>query len=488
MATMSWTDTPVISQVKLPSGSTYWFKDDDARANITTLNTAVEALGNPFTYTVSTNAATTPAGVSAQYGSSTVTGTLTASATTENKIYLVPEVGVQAGSYNEYITIKVGSTYQWEKIGSTAADFGTLAGKNGVDVTVNYDKANANTGNSATTVNTGSTSITPAGTVSQPTFTGTKATITVSGTASGAATVAINATGVAKNYTPAGTVAAPTFTGTQANISISGDVSGTSVGNHSYTPQGSVSQPTFTGSAATITHSVTQGSVSASGSYTPAGTVSKPGITLTPTKTSVYSITGVGSLPSHGADSHTNTGFSVANELLTITDGSFTSGTFSAGSLPTQGEAVNAYTGLTAALSATPTFTGTAATIEVTGSTSGVAVADHEYTPAGTVSKPTFTGTAATLTHSVTQGTFSGSTTYKPAGTNSAPAFTGTSVAISASLEGATISASAEYTPAGTVSQPTFTGTAASHTHSVAQHSHSIGTTSTAATVNVSYT
>ena len=446
MATMSWTDTPLISQIKLPSGSTYYLKDDDARANIATLNTAVEALGNPFTYTVSTNAATTPKNVVAVYSGTDTTGTLVASASTENKIYLVPEKGVKSGNYNEYITIKVGSAYQWEKIGSTAADFGTLAGKN--SVAVSYTKANNATGASSAE-NTGNASYQPAGTVSQPTFTGTAATITVSGTATGSVGISINATGATKNYTPAGSVSQPTFTGTAATIEVAGDVSGTAVGDHSYTP---------------------------------AGTVSKPDITLTPTKTTVYSITGVGSLPSHGADSHTNTGFSVANEILTITDGSFTSGTFSAGSLPTKGSAVNAYTGLTAALAATPTFTGTTATLthSVTqGSFSGTT----SYKPAGTVSKPTFTGTAATLTHSVTQGTFSGSTSYTPAGTVSKPTFSGTSAAISGSFTGTAFSASTTYTPAGTVSQPTFTGTTATHSHTMA-HTHSVGSSSANATVS----
>jgi hypothetical protein len=481
---MSWTDTPVISQVKLPSGSTYYFKDDDARANITALNTAVEALGNPFTYTVSTNAATTPSGVIAIFsGTTETTGTLAASADTENKIYLVPEKGVKSGSYNEYITIKTGSsTYVWEKIGSTAADFGTLAGKN--SVSVQYTKANANTGNS-TAFNSGNASLQPAGTVSTPSFTGTTATITVSGTPTGSVSIAINGSGVTKNYTPAGTVSQPTFTGTTATINISGSTSGVAVGDHSYQPAGTVSKPSWTGTKATITHSVTQGTVSAEGSYQPAGSVSKPNITLTPTKTSVYSITDVGSLPSHGADSHTNTGFSVSNELLTITDGSFTSGAWSAGSLPTKGSAVNAYTGLTAALAANPAFTGTTATISVSGSTSGVAVADHVYTPAGGLSAaPTFTGTTATITHSVTQGTFSGSAEYQPAGTVSKPTFSGTSAAISGSFSGTSFSSTGSYQPAGTVSQPTFTGTTATHSHSVGAHSHSIGGTSTAATVS----
>lgn len=56
---------------------------------------------------------------------------------------------------------------------------------------------------------------------SQPTFSGTAATLTVKGT-------------------PAGTVSQPTFSGTAATLTVKG------------TPTGEVSQPTFTGTAATI--------------------------------------------------------------------------------------------------------------------------------------------------------------------------------------------------------------------------------------------
>lgn len=97
----------------------------------------------------------------------------------------------------------------------------------------------------------------------------------------------------------------------------------------SHTPAGTVSQPTFTGSSAT------------------SGAPSKT--------TSVYSITGVGSVPSLTA--------SVTNKCLTLT--------FSAGSVPTRSSVT-------------------------------VASSDHTHsvTAKGSVSQPTFTGTAATLTSS----------------------------------------------------------------------------------------
>lgn len=78
----------------------------------------------------------------------------------------------------------------------------------------------------------------------QPTFTGTAATITSTG-----------------SYTPAGTVSTPTFTGTGKRLVL-----------QDYTPAGTNSAPAFTGTAATIT---------STGNFTPSGTVSQPTFTGT---------------------------------------------------------------------------------------------------------------------------------------------------------------------------------------------------------------
>lgn len=85
---------------------------------------------------------------------------------------------------------------------------------------------------------------------------------------------------------------------------------------------------------------------SATGSYTPAGSVSAPTVTLA--TTTVNSITGVGTLP--------ELSMSVSNETLTVS--------FSQGTLPTQGGATTVATGTVSSVSQ-PSFTGTAATIEV---------------------------------------------------------------------------------------------------------------------------
>lgn len=213
---------------------------------------------------------------------------------------------------------------------------------------------------------------TPAGSVSQPAFTGTAAALTMKGT-------------------PAGTVSQPTFTGAPASFSMSG------------TPAGTVSQPTFTGTPASF-----------SMSGTPTGSVSAPAITVTPTTTSVDTLSAVGTLPSLT--------FTVTGEDLAIG--------WSAGTLPTQGSAT-VMTGASATASA-PTFTGDGMDFDVEYTPEGTVSqptftgsamsATASYTPEGTVSQPTFSGSEMSM-----------SASYTPEGTVSQPAFTGTPEAITVS-------------------------------------------------------
>ena len=91
---------------------------------IATQQYVTNAIGqiHSFEYIVSTNAATTPKGIVWYNGTTKVTGTLEASSSTEYKIYLVPckhtAQETQKG-YDEYLTVKSGSTYSWELIGNT---------------------------------------------------------------------------------------------------------------------------------------------------------------------------------------------------------------------------------------------------------------------------------------------------------------------------------------------------------------------------------
>ena len=252
-------------------------------------------------------------------------------------------------------------------------------------------------------------SFTPAGTVSQPTFTGE----------------AMTSTGT---FTPAGSVAAPTFTGEEGDVSVKG------------TPAGIVSQPTFSGEAMTSTGNFTPAGnitmgVDAEGTanYTPAGSVSAPAISVNEAgaTATVNSITDVGTLPSATMPTLET---SVQDGNLTL---SWTAGSFSAGTLPTKGADQTVKIGDASYTASQPTFSGTGVSLKgtVAGTQGAVSVSG---TPAGTVSQPTFSGSEMTATGKFT-----------PEGNNSAPAFTGSAGNVSVSG-----------TPEGTVSQPTFTGTA----------------------------
>lgn len=263
-----------ISKITLPSGTTYAIKDEVAR----------QMAAGGVSFRRSTDAATTPKDVEWDDDGTTIVGTLVASAETSGVFYLVPST-TPAGKdiYSEYVTVIDDSTYTWERIGTTdidLSDLGDLAYKD-----------------------TASASYTPAGTVSQPTFTGESLTSTGSFTPEGsvaAPTISVASAGstatihnptkatVATAVTtaaPGGTApsnaityysvsnetlslyqigyntgdsittsdvtvktgdasyeaTAPAFTGTAGSVSVSG------------TPEGTVSQPSFSGTQATIT-------------------------------------------------------------------------------------------------------------------------------------------------------------------------------------------------------------------------------------------
>ena len=181
------------------------------------------------------------------------------------------------------------------------------------------------------------------------------------------------------SYTPAGSVS---FTGSsttstgkftpEGSVSFTG---GTVNSTGSYTPAGSVS---FTG-----------GTVNSTGSYTPAGSVSKPDVDVTPTTASISEFDSAGSVTAGTAASFSAT-YDESNENLTL---AFTANTPTAVTLPTS-KSTTVMTGAAAELHEAPAFTGTAATLEVSGTAAGSA---------------SFTGTEATLEVS---GTAAGSATF----------------------------------------------------------------------------
>lgn len=402
---MSYITGPYVSSVTLPNGNEYWLKDQYARELIAQLEAGTAYLG--------------------------VTTTPLADGSTDNPITINgDQITAKTGNIANYGSKEfIFNGTVWQEFGDLSA-LGDLAYKD-----------------------TATGSVTAKGTVSQPTFVGDDATISVSGTPNGSVTIS-KGTGTA-NYTPEGVVSQPTFTGTSKNVSVSGTPNGsvtigTGTGTANYTPAGTVSQPSFTGTSGSVSVSgkpsgtvTISKATSGTANYTPEGTVSTPTITVTPNTTTVNSITAVGTLPAWTA--------TVDNENLTFG--------WSEGTLPTKGSNTTVATGIKSATSSQPTFTGTGA--RLTGSFSGTnTTMTGTFTPEGTVSAPSFNGTAVQLTGSFTGSNTTMSGTYKPEGTVSAPLFDGVGVQLKGTFTGSSTTMTGSYKPSGGVSKPTFTGTA----------------------------
>lgn len=247
---------PEISKITLPSGTSYDIKDATARSAIAKIHT--------FDYIVCTQASDTPYGVTWDSGETTITGTLAAASTTMYKIYLVPQDNATGDYFDEYITVNPsGTTYQWEKFGSTQIDIdnlGNLAYKD-----------------------TASASYTPVGTVSQPTFSGSSTTSTGTFTPTGSVTVTPSTTSkyVASSATGGGSVTAGTAC-TMPTYTVSSEIL-TITGGSANTPTAvtlpSFAQQTIATGITSASFSGTEGSVSVSG--TPSGTVTQPTFTGT---------------------------------------------------------------------------------------------------------------------------------------------------------------------------------------------------------------
>ena len=280
-----------ISKITLPSGSSYDIKDATARASITAIENSlaggVSLIGT--TTTALTDEATTP---------TTITINSNSVAVTKGNLVI----------YNKKEFLWDGT--KWIELGDLGA-FKALAYK---------DNASA--------------SYTPAGTVSQPTFSGDSLTATGS-------------------FTPAGEITTATTSNKTATVSPAAS------GTATYTPEGSVAAPTISLSSA--------GSTATVNSITAVGTL--PELTTTVSNENLTIGWSAGTLPTKGSDTTVKTG----------------DGTYTASAPAFTGTGVRLVTG-NIAVPATYTFSGTASTVTVTG------------TPSGTVTQPTFSGTAATIT------------------------------------------------------------------------------------------
>ena len=205
---------PLISQVTLPNGTTYDIKDGWSRDQIAAIYELIEGGVNFI-------------GVVADAPAHQITDGDTTNPITIKDGASTKSVTATAGD------IVIQGTTEFIFDGTAWREFGDITGLG--------DLAFADTA---------SGKFTPAGTVSQPTFTGSQSNVTITATD--------NTSG---NYQPKGSVSQPTFTGTQTNVDLS--ITEDATGN--YQPKGSVSQPTFTGTK-----------VQLAGTTTAAGSVSQP--------------------------------------------------------------------------------------------------------------------------------------------------------------------------------------------------------------------
>lgn len=409
---------PYLTQLELPSGSTYDLVDAGARDLIAAINN--------WDYVISTNAATTPKGITWYDGSTLITGTLVASKSTMYKIYLVPNSDEPDSDseepddmYREYITMNPsGSTYQWEKFGSIhLPDMSQyLKNKVGHEGDTAGDLAYKNTASGSVTVPktyTTTTTTTVASSESK--------SVSVSGTTAGSVSVTKgtvdikpSATGTAANkYTPAGSNAASSVSGTC-----------------SVTPSGSNASSSVSGSC-TVTPSGTISTGSGTANYTPAGSVSVASAGSTTTIKDPTSKTVVTDMSVSDPSATQATGellyYSVSGTTLSLKKIVETTGA----SITTENKTVK--TG-----DASYSFSGTGAELKFTGSSSSGSIS-------GTAAAQKFTGSASsgTISGTAEAQTFTGTDTYLK---------TASEVATGASFTGASM------TSTGSVNVPkTFT-------------------------------
>ena len=117
---------PDISQITLPSGTTYDIKDAVAR----------QAISGGVSFIVAWSGSTTPvvadipAGVKVTYNGTTYTGTLSAEDAQAGAFYLVKSSTTPTGEtldvYDEYVPYGLIGHKAWEKIGDTQVDLSDL--------------------------------------------------------------------------------------------------------------------------------------------------------------------------------------------------------------------------------------------------------------------------------------------------------------------------------------------------------------------------
>ena len=204
----TYPQTPVLSKIKIGNGVKY-LKDDDVRKILDTFNNAV-VTNEIGTVDGNDGKFVTAANIKAYVDQAVAVGiqivvdtqaqdkeepATPASATTLGKLYFVELAGTTSGTYTEFITLDKGAEanprYVWEKIGTTDVDLSDYYTKTEIDnkLALKEDKANLKalaykdnaTGTVTYTAPTGEGSVTYDKVNATGSFTGTSATIRVTG-------------------------------------------------------------------------------------------------------------------------------------------------------------------------------------------------------------------------------------------------------------------------------------------------------------------
>lgn len=451
-----------ISKIKLANGTTVTIKDAQGRADMTTIlgGHALEALGAAAWQAMAASisddgiadAATVKAYVDSQVGKihnfdvvidtdgTAATGpSVTASADTMYKIYLVPSADAAAGGYIEYITIRTGEegayTYAWEAIGNTKVSLTGYVPTSTTIATIALDH-NITVAELQTALKLGAMAYADkasGSTTIQTIDSITMKEVTVAGNAA-VTSKAADATLTKANYTPAGKVTGSAISDGSIAVTLKDSTTKTeaTLSTSEFTPAGTIAAKEGGSFSAlkTASFGVAENGVQIE------GTVSAPAISLTAAdKTVATGLTG-GKVASFTEGAFTpaaiQDGFYTAGKAATWTGADYTA--------PTMGEASKAKfasEGVTAAIDAEDaeclTFT--------TAATSDAVTAQGAF-DAGNVNFGTFNGGSATV---IDTTKFSG-------GSKAADTF------VANELQTATTGKVSEVSAAALANAPVFTG------------------------------
>ncbi len=298
-----------ISKIKLANGTTVLLKDAKGRADMETLlgEHALLALGDAAWKAVAAEvtgggealptAEAVKSYVTSQVGqihsfdvvidpAGTANGpSVTASANTMYKIYMVADEGASAGSYIEWITIRSGAegayTYAWEKIGSTKTDLTGYVSKETTIAGIALDK-NISVADLQKALGLGAMAYADkasGSTTIQTIDSITMKPVTVAGNAT-VTSKAADATLTKGNYTPAGSITGKAISGGSISVTLKDSATKTEavLSTSEFTPAGTIAAKE--GGSFSALKSATLGEV-AEGGVLIEGEISAPAISLT---------------------------------------------------------------------------------------------------------------------------------------------------------------------------------------------------------------